>query len=966
MTVFASLVISGLVGGGLAAMIAIGLVMTYKTTGIFNLAQGAIAFLAAFIFLELNQAAEIPTIVSALITVFVVAPLLGLLLEVWLFRRLSKAPEMARIVAPVGLALAIPAFVSLALQYLGDIPHLGSRIIPVVGANPIPLGPNPTHFWNLGLDVVINSNQVIALAITILSTSGYWYLLRRTRLGLEMRAVVDGHALASLRGVSHARVSRLAWMLSFSSAALVGVCGSISLGLNPDTYLELVFVAAAAAVLGGLSSVPLAFAAALLLGVAQNLVTTYLQRGPLSGVSGIGSAVPFIAMLAGLYVISRRRARVAGTGSSATDAPVELTRERRTPRQRAVTISLVVVSAVLILTVVGPYWNEFVAEGLGLSIIFLSLVVVTGHAGVVSLAQAALVTCGGLLTGWLAATYGLPLWAAALLAVLAAMIAGLVVAIPAVRLGGLQLALATLALAYVFSQLVFQIPAVAGGGGIGNSGDLTGWTIPRPSFALSNSSYSILLLVVLVIFVWLVRNFQLSAIGRSVLAVRGSRPGAVAAGVSLARPVAVAFAFSALIAAVGGFFTAQTLGTISNTSYPPLTALLWVTIAISIGIRRPTGAILAGMTAAISAQLLTYVTTSTEWPNFLFGIGAVVLAEYPGGTLDLQIRQFIWLRDRILPKRSVEWARAYLGHGSSALPQQRQPQIALVARPAAPATGENLIAASGNEDRHTDVSNDRRDASPIDRSSVLRAVAGSRPSVTEPAAQREVTLAVRGLRASYGALEVLHDVDLTVEHGKITALFGANGSGKSTLCSVLAGLLRPSIGEIELDGESIMKTSSLERLQKGIFVVTESRAIFPKLTVEENLRVALKTPDRVEQALAESEELRARRRTHAGMLSGGEQQLLAMAPALVVQPRVLIADEPHLGLAPKAKERVLGVCRQLRDRGSAVLLIEERPADVFDLADEIALLRLGFVEWQRPKQDVSVGELIDSYLAVHD
>jgi ABC-type branched-subunit amino acid transport system ATPase component/branched-subunit amino acid ABC-type transport system permease component len=965
-TVFASLVISGLVGGGLAAMIAIGLVMTYKTTGIFNLAQGSIAFLAAFIFLELEQAARIPGVVSALITVLVIAPILGLLLEVWLFRRLSKAPEMARIVAPVGLALAIPAFVSLALQYLGDVPHLGNRIVPVVGANPIPLGPNPSHSWNLGLQVVIDSNQVIALGITVVSTVGYWYLLRRTRLGLDMRAVVDGHELASLRGVSHARVSRLAWVLSFSSAALVGVCGSISLGLNPDTYLELVFVAAAAAVLGGLSSVPIAFAGALLLGVVQNLATTYLQRGPLSGVSGIGSAVPFIAMLAGLYVVGRRRARVAGLGSSASDAPVELTRERRTLRQRVVTIALIVLSAVLILTVVGPYWNEFVAEGLGLSIIYLSLVVVTGLAGVVSLAQAAFVTCGGLLTGWLATTYGLPLWTAALLAVLAAMVAGLVVAIPAVRLGGLQLALATLALAYVFSQLVFQIPAVAGGGGIGNSGDLTGWTILRPNFALSNSSYSILLLAVLLVLVWLVRNFQLSAIGRSVLAVRGSRPGAVAAGVSLARPIAIAFAFSAMIAAVGGFFTAQTLGTISNTSYPPLTALLWVTVAISIGIRRPTGAILAGMTTAIGAQLLTYVTTSTEWPNFLFGIGAVVLAEYPGGTLDLQVRQFIWIRDHILPKRCVEWARAYLSHSSSPIQQALEFDTALTEHAAMSGKGQDSIAPSGVENGHSDVSSVLPCGSRVDGSTALGLVTSAGLGPGEPAIQREVTLAISGLRAGYGALEVLHDLDLTVERGKITALFGANGAGKSTLCSVLAGLLRASVGEIELDGEPIMKLSSLQRLKKGIFVVTESRAIFPKLTVEENLRVALRTTDLVEQAMAESKELRERRRTHAGMLSGGEQQMLAMAPALVMQPRVLIADEPHLGLAPKAKERVLGVCRHLRDRGSAVLLIEERPADVFELADEIALLRLGHVEWQRAKQSVSADELIESYLAVRD
>jgi ABC-type branched-subunit amino acid transport system ATPase component len=226
------------------------------------------------------------------------------------------------------------------------------------------------------------------------------------------------------------------------------------------------------------------------------------------------------------------------------------------------------------------------------------------------------------------------------------------------------------------------------------------------------------------------------------------------------------------------------------------------------------------------------------------------------------------------------------------------------------------------------------------------------------------TLVISGLRAGYGDLEVLHGIDLAARPGKITALFGANGAGKSTLCSTLAGLVTATSGELTLDGVPITAMSGLDRLRHGIFVVQESRSIFPDLTVEENLRIPLRTQARVDEALAQSAELRSRRRTKAGMLSGGEQQLLAMAPALVMQPRLLIADEPNLGLAPQARQRVLGVCQTLRDRGAAVLLIEERPGDVFEVADEIVLLRLGHVDWQRPKASVSADVLVDSYLAV--
>jgi ABC-type branched-subunit amino acid transport system ATPase component/branched-subunit amino acid ABC-type transport system permease component len=963
MTEFAGLVISGLVGGGLAAMIAISLVMTYTTTGIFNISQGSVAFLAAYAFLELHQAAGLPTVVAAIITVVIIAPLLGLLLEGGIFRRLAQAPELARIVGTVGLALAIPAFVILVITYLGDVGAIAKHLVTIGAANAIPLGPDPTVHWNIGAGVVVNSDEVIVLGFTAITAIGYWYLLRHTRLGLEMRAVVDGHALATIRGVSRPRVSRLAWTLSFSSAALVGVCGSISLGLDPNSYLLLLFIAAAAAIIGGMRSVPWAFGGALLLGVAQNLVSGYLQRGPLAKINGLGSAVPFVVLLVGLYVISRRRTRVAGTGSTASDAPVELTRPRRTLPQRTQTIALWIIAALLIQFVGGDYWNQFIAEGLCMSIIFLSFVVITGQVGVVSLAQAGFVTCGGLLAGWLAGTYGLPLWLAAIIAIAAAVVAGVLTAIPALRLGGLPLALGTLALAFLFDQLVFEIPSVQGPNG-------GGWFIPRPATGslsfVSNTNFSLLLLVVLAVFIVLVRNFQLSQTGRSALAVRGSRPGAITSGVSIARPVLVAFALSALIAGVGGFFYAQTLGQITSTSNPPLNALLWVTIAISIGIRRPAGAIVAGLSASLIPQLLTYVTTSTQWPQLVFGFGAVLLAKYPGGTLDLQIEQLIWLRDHTLPARFVESARAFYAGGRRVEPSRvlaaDGPAVAVADRSGAVLEKQSVLlvepAAVLDEGPGASAMS-LAVVSALDEAGLDGAGADGPELPLEPPA-----LVVSGLRAGYGDLEVLHGIDIVARPGKITALFGANGAGKSTLCSTLAGLVAATGGDITLDGVSITQMSGLDRLRNGIFVIQESRSIFPDLTVEENLRIPLRTQARVEEALAQADQLQNRRRTKAGMLSGGEQQLLAMAPSLVIQPRLLIADEPNLGLAPQARQRVLGVCQTLRDRGAAVLLIEERPGDVFEVADEIVLLRLGHVDWQRPKASVSADVLVESYLAV--
>jgi ABC-type branched-subunit amino acid transport system ATPase component len=224
-------------------------------------------------------------------------------------------------------------------------------------------------------------------------------------------------------------------------------------------------------------------------------------------------------------------------------------------------------------------------------------------------------------------------------------------------------------------------------------------------------------------------------------------------------------------------------------------------------------------------------------------------------------------------------------------------------------------------------------------------------------------LDVRDLRAGYGELQVLHGIDIAAPAHRLTAVFGANGSGKSTLCSVLAGLLPAQSGSIAVNGHQLGNSSGADRMDQGVFVVTESRAIFPAMTVEENLLVSLGTKARVEEALQQTPALQVRRQVRAGMLSGGEQQLLAMAPALVIQPKVLIADEPCLGLAPLARKAVLDVCQTLRDRGTVVVLTEERPGDVFEIADDVIFMHLGRIAWTRPKCEVRPQELIDSYLS---
>ncbi|MBV1855019.1 ABC transporter ATP-binding protein [Catellatospora tritici] len=212
-------------------------------------------------------------------------------------------------------------------------------------------------------------------------------------------------------------------------------------------------------------------------------------------------------------------------------------------------------------------------------------------------------------------------------------------------------------------------------------------------------------------------------------------------------------------------------------------------------------------------------------------------------------------------------------------------------------------------------------------------------------------LRVEGLTAGYGAAPVLREVDLTVPAGTIAAVLGANGAGKTTLLRTLSGLVRPSAGRVLLDGRPLTGVAVEKLVHLGMAHVPEGRGVVAELTVEENLRLGgLWRRDRADanKALAEVYELfepLAKRRRSAGhQLSGGERQMLALGRALVARPRLLLLDEPSLGLAPKVTAQIMALLRQLRDRtGLTVLLVEQNVRSALSVADTGVVLALGKV-----------------------
>ncbi len=229
-------------------------------------------------------------------------------------------------------------------------------------------------------------------------------------------------------------------------------------------------------------------------------------------------------------------------------------------------------------------------------------------------------------------------------------------------------------------------------------------------------------------------------------------------------------------------------------------------------------------------------------------------------------------------------------------------------------------------------------------------------------------LRIDSLVAGYGRLEVLHGVSLGFDSHKIVAILGANGAGKSTLCRAVAGLVQCRSGSIHFDGQAICRLSTSARVKLGIVQVPEGRQVFPRMTVRENLRLGAFVhgepgPAEFESVFELFTILRDREAQLAGLLSGGEQQMLAIARAMLSRPRLLVMDEPSQGLAPKAVEQVGEVIQQIVARGVTVLLVEQNLVLAEMTAEYAYVIETGAIAAEGSVNEIISGQAIEqSYL----
>ncbi len=449
-------VILGIPYGCVFALVATGLVLTYKTSGVFNLAFGAQAFLSAAVYYVVRVRHGWPMVPAFVLAVLVVAPLVGLIFDRFLFRHLRSAPEAARLVTSLGLLVAVP---QLVLIWLG-----GADTVGVVG-----IWSDDNALYHFGRYTIDGRQAAILLSTTVVVLA-LIAMFRWSPIGLQMRAVVESPRMTQLAGINADRVSAVSWMISSVFAGLAGVLLAPLLGgrLDPNRFTFLLVAAIAAAVFGRLSSIPLTVLGGILLGVVQGLLAGYLPPASLLA-QNLRPALPFLVLfLLLIFLPGLRRGRALADPLSGVDPPPpSLAASERsallTNLTRVLGVIVVIAVLVLALTQFDEYWLGLFTRGLIYSTIFLSITVFTGMAGQISLCQAAFAGVGGFGTAQLVSAYNLPVLTAVVIGALLAAVVGALLAIPVLRLAGIYLSLATLAFGLMFEGVVIPLGWVSGG-----------------------------------------------------------------------------------------------------------------------------------------------------------------------------------------------------------------------------------------------------------------------------------------------------------------------------------------------------------------------------------------------------------------------------------------------------------------------------------------------------------------------
>jgi branched-chain amino acid transport system permease protein len=664
-------IIAGLVLGGIYAISSAGIIVTYVSTGVINFAFGSMAFFIARLYYFLYVQQAWPLGLAAFVSIAVAGPMFAVALYYVLLKYLPRRRQLVRVVAMIGVAVTLPAVASLIFgqQYISSAPGLS---------------PQPPHVYHV-LGAAVTTDQLISYACVVVVLALGTFVIRRTSVGLTVRAVVDSPAMTKLSGTNPSRVAVGVWMVNALLAGLAGVLSAPILGVSSvDNYTLLVVAAFAAVVAARLRNLAVGVVVGLLMGIVTALAEWLLPPAS-PWTAGVVESIPFAFIVVSLVLYTLRDGAVADHTAmvgGALDAALGLPRARMTPRRKATTVasarpvagaarpsrsrprlgakarwaalplsSPALIVALILPVVLSGYRVGLVAQAAAYAIVFLSYTLLTGQGGVISLCQITFAGVGALGTARLATTYHWPLGLAIVASAVIAAAMGVGIGLLTLRMGELYTALVTLGFGLLMYELVFTLASFANQG--------LGISLNPPSFAVSDRVLSYFAIGVFLLLALIVALVQRSTIGLALGAARSSVDGARALGVGVVSIRLFTFGLSAFIASVGGSLLAIYAGAAQPSSYQALDGLVWLAVIVTFGAQTANAAMFAGLAFVFAANLVS-VYLPSSWatvPAIAFGLGAVLVAMDPEGSvaaLNRQSRKVWRLAAGLITRRGVD------------------------------------------------------------------------------------------------------------------------------------------------------------------------------------------------------------------------------------------------------------------------------------------------------------------------
>jgi branched-chain amino acid transport system permease protein len=944
-------ILLGLGSGALIAGIALGVVLTYRGSGVINLSTGGMAMLGGYAYWSLNtgKIASLPTAAALPLSLLFVV-VVGAVTEFVVYRPLRNSAPLAKLVASLGVLLVAQAAMLLAFG-ITDQPE------------PSILPQNDLHM----LGAVVPVDRFILTGLVIVAAAVLAAIYRWTRFGLATRAASENEVAAMLGGLSPNMISLINTLIAALLAGALGILAASITELDPQTLPLQVIPALAAALLAGFTSFGVACGASIGIGILYSLIQYISSQSwfPQSGGVALPGVTDLLAFLIIVGVLFWRGSRIPGRGELVERRLPGVPRSRNLARTSLV---LAVVAAVALIVLPFDFREALINTLIG-TLMALSLVVITGFVGQISVVQLSLAGAAGFTIAHMASNFGVTFPVAALAGIAVALAIGMVTAVSALRVRGVSLAVVTLAGAVAIQNFGF-VNNTWGGGEAGSPVPEPKWfgldlgprapfrgldhDLPSPVFGW----VALICVVLLCVGVGVVRR---RSIGQRMLAVRSNERAAAAAAINPRTVKFAGFGIAAFIAGVAGVLYAYNFGSVSGSRFDAVTALSLIAFAYAGGITMISGAVFAGL---ISAQALVpyaldkWFGLNGNW-FLLFG-GAILiftLIRNPEG-----IAGDIYRR---LHKR--EPLRPPAGHG-------RVPAAADAAVGGAALGGRvdsSRLGAGGVDGGAQDggvAAGAAAGGTPADRGrsgvggeAGPAATPGRRParadgprgglggssprgqhSGSSPRGQHSATvLSVSGLSVAFGGVHALSNVSLEVRDGELVGLIGPNGAGKTTLVDAISGFVTGD-GRVELDGHALNGLPPFERARRGLARTWQGTELFHDLDVRENLIVAGAGPGRAEEALAIFDMAWAAD-AMPDQLSEGQRKLVGVARALAGNHRVVCLDEPAAGLDARESGELGERLRALADHGQSTLLIDHDMGLVLSICDRVVVLEFGQV-----------------------